>query len=151
MTCLLDKQAAFPTCHTMWPPPCQRGPRGHTSPPSPNDTDLTRDDHEDCHSEFADPLPILSPHCRRLPPPPPSPCHHQPRINYEDPEMAGQNLEHSLLQSIRTWTGGHRNGIKVQYRDLALIFHLDNHDPTRTGMTHEAAAEYFKLINNAQA
>jgi DnaJ-class molecular chaperone len=41
--------------------------------------------------------------------------------------------------------------VKVGYCALAQIYHPDKHDPTRTGMTHKAAADYFKLINNAQA
>jgi curved DNA-binding protein CbpA len=41
--------------------------------------------------------------------------------------------------------------VKVAYRALARIYHPDKHDPARTGMTHEAALEYFKIINNAQS
>ncbi len=29
--------------------------------------------------------------------------------------------------------------------------HPDKHDPARTGMIHEAAADFFKIINNANS
>jgi hypothetical protein len=39
----------------------------------------------------------------------------------------------------------------VQYRALAQIYHPDKHNSAQTELTHEAAAEYFKLINNANS
>jgi hypothetical protein len=60
--CLLDKQAPLPAQPTTWPPPHQRSPRGHPSPPSPpSDTDAPRDDHNKRQNDSADLPPVPSP------------------------------------------------------------------------------------------
>ncbi len=73
----------------------------------------------------------------------------QPRTDY-DPEMVGCSLEHSF-KALELGLGATETEVKVKYCTLARIYHPDKHDPTRTGMTHAEASEYFKLINNAQA
>jgi curved DNA-binding protein CbpA len=64
--------------------------------------------------------------------------------------MVGQSLEHSF-KALGLGLGATETEVKVKYHALALIYHPDKHDPTRTGMTHAEASEYFKLINIAQA
>jgi DnaJ-class molecular chaperone len=64
--------------------------------------------------------------------------------------MVGRSLEHSF-KAFGLGLGAKETEVKVRYRALAQIYHSDKHDPTRTGMTQAAAANYFKLINNAQA
>jgi DnaJ-class molecular chaperone len=63
--------------------------------------------------------------------------------------MVGQSLEHSF-KALGLGLGATETEVKVKYHALA-IYHPDKHDPTRTGMTHAEASEYFKLINIAQA
>jgi curved DNA-binding protein CbpA len=64
--------------------------------------------------------------------------------------MVGCSLEHSF-RVLGLGLGATKTEVKVAYRVLARIYHPDKHDPARTGMTHEAALEYFKIINNAQS
>ncbi len=64
--------------------------------------------------------------------------------------MVSQSLEHSFKAS-GLGLGATETEVKVGYQALAQIYHLNKHNPTRTGMTQAAAANYFKLINNAQA
>jgi DnaJ-class molecular chaperone len=64
--------------------------------------------------------------------------------------MVGQSLEHSF-KALGLGLGATETEVKVRYCALSQIYHLDKHNPTRTGMTQEAAADYFKFINNAQA
>ncbi len=64
--------------------------------------------------------------------------------------MAGQSLEHSF-KALGLGLGATETEVKVRYCALAQIYHPDKHNPARTGMTQAAAANYFKLINNAQA
>jgi curved DNA-binding protein CbpA len=64
--------------------------------------------------------------------------------------MVGRSLDHSF-KALGLGLGATDTEVRVQYRALARICHPDNHDPARTGMTHEAAADYFKLINDSQA
>ncbi len=47
--------------------------------------------------------------------------------------------------------GATETEVKVQYRALSCIYHPDQHDSARTGLTNEAAADFFKLVNNVQA
>jgi DnaJ-class molecular chaperone len=82
-------------------------------------------------------------------PPPLSPNQHHTRTDY-DPEMVSRSLEHSF-KALGLGLGATETEVKVRYCALARIYHPDKHDPTRTGMTQAAAADYFKLINNAQA
>jgi curved DNA-binding protein CbpA len=64
--------------------------------------------------------------------------------------MVGQSLEH-LFKALGLGLGATETEAKVRYCALAQIYHPDKHDPAGTGMTQAAAADYFKLINNAQA
>jgi DnaJ-class molecular chaperone len=64
--------------------------------------------------------------------------------------MVGRSLEHSF-KVLGLGLGTTGTEVKVKYCALAQIYHPNKHDPTRTGMTQEAASNYFKLINNAQA
>jgi curved DNA-binding protein CbpA len=64
--------------------------------------------------------------------------------------MVGQSLEHSF-KALGLRLGATETEFKVRYRAHAQIYHPNKHNPTRTGMTQEAAANYFKLINSAQA
>jgi DnaJ-class molecular chaperone len=65
--------------------------------------------------------------------------------------MVGHSLEH-LFKALGLGLGTMETEVKVRYHTLARIYqHPDKHNPTRTGMTQAAAANYFKLINNAQA
>ena len=66
--------------------------------------------------------------------------------------MVGHSLEHSF-RALGLGLGATKIEVKVAYRALARIYHYhpDKHDSTRTGMMHEAASEYFKIINNAQS
>ncbi len=88
---------------------------------------------------------------RRPPPPPqpPPPHHQQPRMDY-NPVLVGHSLEHSL-RVLGLGLGASEMEVEVQYHALARIYHPDKHDPTITGMTHEAAADFFKIINNANS
>jgi len=149
VTCLLDKQTPLPPRPTEWPPPKRRSPRGHPSSSVPqDDTDSTNNTDDDSSNDNTESPPI-SPPRRRPPPPPPSPRRSQPRTDY-DPEMVGRSLEHSF-KALGLGLGATETEVKVAYRALARIYHLDKHDPMRTGMTHAEASEYFKIINNAQA
>ena len=40
--------------------------------------------------------------------------------------------------------------VRIRYRNLARIYHPDQHDSTRTGMSANEAKAYFQLINNAK-
>jgi DnaJ-class molecular chaperone len=62
--------------------------------------------------------------------------------------MVGHSLEHSF-RALGLGLGATEMEVKMAYCALARINHLDKPDPSRTGMTHEAALEYFKIINNA--
>ncbi len=64
--------------------------------------------------------------------------------------MVGLSLEHSF-KALGHGLGATETEVKVRYCARAQIYHPDKHDPARTGMTQAAAANYFKLINNAQA
>jgi curved DNA-binding protein CbpA len=64
--------------------------------------------------------------------------------------MVGHSLEHSF-KALGLGLGDTDTEVEVAYCVLAIIYHPKKHDPTRTGMMHAAAANYFKLINNAQA
>jgi DnaJ-class molecular chaperone len=64
--------------------------------------------------------------------------------------MVGHSLEHSF-KALGLGLGATETEVKVAYCALAQIYHPDKHDPSRTGMMNKAAAEYFKLINNAQS
>ena len=64
--------------------------------------------------------------------------------------MVGHSLAHSF-KALGLGLGATETEVKVAYRALARIYHPDKHDPTRSGMTHVEASEYFKLINIAQA
>ena len=57
--------------------------------------------------------------------------------------MVGQSLDH-LIKVLGLGLGATETEIKVRYHALAQIYHPDKRDPART-------ANYFKLINNAQA
>jgi DnaJ-class molecular chaperone len=63
--------------------------------------------------------------------------------------MVDQSLEHSF-KALGLGLCTTETEVKVRYCALAQIYHPNKQDPTRTGMTQEAAADYFKLINNAQ-
>jgi DnaJ-class molecular chaperone len=39
--------------------------------------------------------------------------------------------------------------VKAKYRAMARMYHPDQHNPERTGLTHSQAVQLFKLINNA--
>ncbi len=60
------------------------------------------------------------------------------------------SLEHSL-RALGLGLGASKIEVRVAYRALARIYHPDKHDPAQTGMTHAQAADYFKIINNAQS
>jgi curved DNA-binding protein CbpA len=64
--------------------------------------------------------------------------------------MVGRSLEHSL-RALGLGLGASEIEVRVAYRALARIYHPDKHDPAQTGMMHAQAAEYFKIINNAQS
>jgi curved DNA-binding protein CbpA len=64
--------------------------------------------------------------------------------------MVRRSLEHSF-QALGLRLEATKTEVKVAYRAFARMYHPDKHDPARTGMTHEAALEYFKIINNAQS
>jgi DnaJ-class molecular chaperone len=64
--------------------------------------------------------------------------------------MIGQSLKH-LFKVLGLGLGANETEVKVRYCALAQIYHPDKHNPTRTGMTQEAATDYFKLINDSQA
>jgi hypothetical protein len=130
--CLLDKQAPLPAQPTTWPPPCRRSPN-----------------YNKRQNVSADLPPVPSPPRQCPPPPPPSPNQHHTRTDY-DPEMVDQSLEH-LFKALGLGLGTTEIEVKVRYCALAQIYHPNKHDPARTGMTQAAAANYFKLINNAQA
>jgi hypothetical protein len=74
---------------------------------------------------------------------------HHTRTDF-DPELVGRSLEHSI-KALGLGLGATETEVKVKYCALARIYHPDKHDLQRTGMSQEAAADYFKLINNAQA
>ena len=78
---------------------------------------------------------------------PPSPRQQDHTRTDYDPELVGRSLDHSF-KALGLGLGATETEVKVQYRALARIYHPDKHDPTRTGMTHKAAADYFTLINN---
>ncbi len=127
-----------------WPPPQQHSPRNQApNPPPPHESDkLSNSGNYD--------LPLIpSPPHRRPPPPPqpPPPRHQQPRIDY-DPDLVGHSLEH-LLKALGLGLGASETEVKVQYVALARIYHPDKHNPARTSMTHKAAVDFFKIINNA--
>jgi hypothetical protein len=68
-----------------------------------------------------------------------------------DPKMVGQSLEHSF-KALELGLGSTEMGVlKLQYCALAQIYHPNKHNPTKTGLSHKVAADFFKLINNAQA
>jgi curved DNA-binding protein CbpA len=67
-----------------------------------------------------------------------------------DPELVGHSLDH-LFKALGLGLGATETEVKVRYRALARIYHPNKHNPTRTGLTQEAAVNYFKLINNTQA
>jgi DnaJ-class molecular chaperone len=64
--------------------------------------------------------------------------------------MFDQSQEH-LFKALGLGLGATETEVKVRYCSLLQIYHLNKHNPARTGMTQAAAANYFKLINNAQA
>jgi curved DNA-binding protein CbpA len=64
--------------------------------------------------------------------------------------MVGRSLEHSF-RALGLGLGATETEVKVAYCALARIYHPDKHDLATPGMTHEAALEYFKIINNAQS
>jgi curved DNA-binding protein CbpA len=64
--------------------------------------------------------------------------------------MVGRSLSNSF-KVLGLGLGATETEVKVQYRALSYIYHPDCHDPARTGLTHKAAADFFKLINNVQA
>ena len=41
--------------------------------------------------------------------------------------------------------------VRLKYRTLSQVYHLDVHNPHRTGLTHAKASKKFKLINNAHS
>jgi hypothetical protein len=135
--CLLDNQAPTPPRPTSWPPPRRRSPR--TNGPHPSPTAPSND-------PTSDSPPVPSPPRRRPPPPPPR--HQQQQSNY-DPALV-HSLEHSL-RALGLGLGASEIDVRVAYRALARIYHPDKHDPAQTGLTNEQAADYFKVINNAQA
>jgi curved DNA-binding protein CbpA len=63
--------------------------------------------------------------------------------------MVCQSLEH-LFKALGLGLCTTETEVKVRYCALAQIYHPNKHDPARTGMTQAAAADFFKLINNAQ-
>jgi curved DNA-binding protein CbpA len=65
-----------------------------------------------------------------------------------NPNLVGHSLKH-LFKALGLGLGARETEVKVQYCALARVYHPDKHNPAQTGMTHEAAAEFFKLINNA--
>ena len=71
-----------------------------------------------------------------------------------DRDYIAENVGRTLYDSLKvlglTLSATERE-VKVQYRTLSRIYHPDVHNPARTGLTHEAAADFFKLINNANA
>ncbi len=64
--------------------------------------------------------------------------------------MVGRSLS-NLFKVLGLCLGTTEMEIKVQYKALSRIYHPDRHDPAHAGLTHKAAAYFFKLINNAQA
>jgi len=57
----------------------------------------------------------------------------------------------NLFKVLGLGLGATETEVKVQYRALSCIYHPDRHDPMRTGLTNEAAVDFFKLINNMHA
>ena len=129
-----------------------RSPRGQ--PSSTPATEYATDDGGNSNNDDASaPPPVPSPP-RRCPPPPPPPRHQPPetdhaRRNY-DPKMVGRSLS-NLFKVLGLGLGATGTEVKVQYRALSHIYHPDQHDPMHTGLTNEAAVDFFKLINNTQA
>jgi curved DNA-binding protein CbpA len=64
--------------------------------------------------------------------------------------MVGRSLS-NLFKVLGLGLGATEMEVKVQYRALSCIYHPDQHDSARTGLTHKTAADFFKLINNMQA
>ena len=116
--------------------------------------DATDDDNNSDNDDASAPPPVPSPP-RRRPPPPPSPCHQPPGTDHAqqdyDPEMVGCSLS-DLFKVLGLGLGATETEVKVQYRALSSrIYHPDQHDPIRTGITNESAADFFKLISKLQA
>ena len=133
-------------------PPRRQRPRGQPSP-TPATEDATDDNSDSDNDDASAPPPVPSPPRRGPPPPPPS--RHQPlgtdhaQRDY-DPEMVSRSLSDSF-KVLGPGLGVTEIEVKVQYRALSRIYHPDRHDPMHTGLTNEAAADFFELINNAQA
>jgi hypothetical protein len=58
----------------------------------------------------------------------------------------------SMFDSLKIFELGYAASyaeVKAKYRAMARIYHPDQHNPDRTGLTHSQAEQLFKLINNA--
>ncbi|KAL7523598.1 hypothetical protein ACHAXR_000250, partial [Thalassiosira sp. AJA248-18] len=65
-------------------------------------------------------------------------------------ESVGQVLYDSL-KVLGLGLGASETKVKTKYQALSCLYHPDKHDSTKTDMTNQAASDFFKLINNAQA
>jgi curved DNA-binding protein CbpA len=64
--------------------------------------------------------------------------------------MVGRSLS-DLFKLLGLGLGATEMEVKVQYRALSCIYHPNQHGPACTGLTNEAAADFFEIINNVQA
>ena len=55
------------------------------------------------------------------------------------------------LKILGLGLGATEREVKIKYRQLSRKYHPDKHNSEETGITDEEAADFFKLINNAQA
>ena len=79
---------------------------------------------------------------------PPRRRNHRPRGGRR-PSNDQQEQEYlSLFNLVR---GATYAEVKAQYRQRALVFHPDKHNPDRTGLSNEEAGELFKQFNNAHS
>ena len=146
--CLTDKFAELPERPETWTRR-RRSPRGHEGsrreppfPPTPP--------RRQRQSEEESPSPPSPPRRRRRVPPPQRPAGNNNSNNERDwdPEQVGRSMYDSF-KILGLGLGATETDVKVAYRTLSRIYHPDEHDSSRTGMTNEEASEHFKLINNA--
>ncbi|KAL7536025.1 hypothetical protein ACHAXR_011344, partial [Thalassiosira sp. AJA248-18] len=94
------------------------------------------------------PAPPSPPRRNRAPPPP------RNQHNSNDRDYIEENVGEVLYDSLKVLglgLGASETDVKIKYRALSRLYHSDKHDSTKTGMTDQAASDFFKLINNAQA
>ena len=139
--CLLDSEAELPERPAEWPRR-RRSPRNHEQsrteqpfPPSPPRPQRDED------------APPSPPRRRRVPP-----RRRRAAQPEADRDYIPENVGRSLFDSLKVLglgLGATEREVKTNYRALSRMYHPDKHDPDKTGMTHEEANEFFKLINNA--